>query len=293
MGIEVSNPYPWYDSIWLAHYQRATEILQETRPSLLADFQRAFEPLRTRSDFRVQFYDRIFDDLTMARLELTVSALRGVQLESHEANNFGRFVVHNHPYLSDLQYELVELVSEGTGEVVEPCYNFLSLYRAGAMCPVHMDAPEAKWTLDLCIRQSESWPISFSQVVPWPDDYQPRDNNWQREIRESPQHSFASCTMERANALLFAGSSQWHYRDRLPASDGGAFCDLAFFHFIPAGTGELVRPASWARLFGAPELEVLASYVAGAEGLPPRRTQGDARRRVLVGAMARDALAAG
>ena len=31
-----------------------------------------------------------------------------------------------------------------------------------------------------------------------------------------------------------------------------------FFHFIPRGTAELVRPRNWARLFGIPELDQVA-----------------------------------
>ena len=31
-----------------------------------------------------------------------------------------------------------------------------------------MDAPDAKWTLDLCNEQSDAWPIHFSRIMPWP-----------------------------------------------------------------------------------------------------------------------------
>jgi hypothetical protein len=36
------------------------------------------------------------------------------------------------------------------------------------------------------------------------------------------------------------------------------FCSLLFFHFIPKGAAELVRPKNWARLFGIPELSGLS-----------------------------------
>ncbi len=36
----------------------------------------------------------------------------------------------------------------------------------------HMDAPDAMWTLDICLEQSEPWPISFSQPVDWPENFQ-------------------------------------------------------------------------------------------------------------------------
>jgi hypothetical protein len=35
-----------------------------------------------------------------------------------------------------------------------------------------------------------------------------------------------------------------------------------FFHFIPRGTAELVKPQNWARLFGIPELGGLSKVKA-------------------------------
>lgn len=55
-------------------------------------------------------------------------------------------------------------------------------------------------------------------------------------------------------AILFSGSSQWHYRDPLPASCSQSFCNLAFFHFIPKGFGQLIKPARREALFGLPGL---------------------------------------
>ena len=34
-----------------------------------------------------------------------------------------------------------------------PAYNFLSLYTQLDICEPHMDAPKAKWTLNVCIEQ--------------------------------------------------------------------------------------------------------------------------------------------
>ena len=60
----------------------------------------------------------------------------------------------------------MDLVSGLVGEAVEASYNFLSLYAGAASCAVHMDAPSAKWTLDICIDQSRLWTIEVSDVVP-------------------------------------------------------------------------------------------------------------------------------
>jgi hypothetical protein len=64
---------------------------------------------------------------------------------------------------------------------------------------------------------------------------------------------FMPYTLWPGQAVVFSGSSQWHYRNAMPDASGRQFCDLLFFHFIPRGTGELVVPANWPRLFGVPE----------------------------------------
>ena len=66
-----------------------------------------------------------------------------------------------------------------------------------------------------------------------------------------------------------------------------AFCDLIFFHFIPAGTRDLVQPRNWARIFGVPELDELAEYhwvptesvVTARRPRPSARVVSPARRR--------------
>lgn len=248
--------YPWYDSMWLAQYTRAKAIIQTVRPGALADFVAAMRVFRTRSDFRVTDLDRVFDDGVMQEIRHTVKTLRPTDLEMHEARRFGRFVVHDHRFFTELQSRTVPLVSEVVGEEVVPQYNFLSLYSAMGVCPVHMDAPSAKWTLDLCIDQSGPWPIYFSEVLPWPesDGGEGPQEGWEDALKRSPDIHFTAYTLQPGRAVVFSGSSQWHYRDAMPRSDGRQFCDLLFFHFIPRGTSELVQPSNWARLFGIAEL---------------------------------------
>ena len=65
--------------------------------------------------------------------------------------------------------------------------------------------------------------------------------------------------MAPGQAILFSGSSQWHYRDAMPALNTQSSCDLLFLHFIPCGTRELLNPLNWARLFDSPELVKIAS----------------------------------
>jgi hypothetical protein len=96
--------------------------------------------------------------------------------------------------------------------------------------------------------------------VPWPEpgDWPDDPAQFDAAVRSSDQLRFTSVTLQSGQAALFSGSSQWHYRDRMPAGPGRQFCDLVFFHFVPRGTLELTRPENWARLFDLPELSGLS-----------------------------------
>jgi hypothetical protein len=251
-----SQLYPWYDSVWLSKYEEAKAIIRTVRPEALAAFVDAFRIFHTRPDFKVKFLERPFDEATLDEIKRVTASLQPSDLELHEARRFGRFVVHDHPFFTELQQRTVPLVSEIVGEPVEARYNFLSLYTSKGVCEVHMDAPEAKWTLDLCIDQGAPWPIFFSDVQPWPDSVAEawKNEGWENHIKQSRSLEFTPYTLQPGQAVIFSGSSQWHYRDPMPAAGGKQFCTLLFFHFIPKGTAELVRPKNWARLFGIPEL---------------------------------------
>jgi hypothetical protein len=250
----MSDSYPWYDSWWLTQYVWARKVIQRVRPQRLSEFIETFAVLRTRHDFTVKEFSEVLSGPKMQDIADTVAELKASQLKWDEFTTFGRRLLRNHPFITELQQELIDLASDAAGEPVEPAYNFLSLYTELGVCPVHMDAPEAKWTLDLCIRQSEPWPIHLSQVVPWPEDHDYGDN-WEESIKNNPGHRFSSYSLEPGNAIFFSGSSQWHYRDALsPAGDQSQFCDLVFFHFIPKGMSEVIDPRTWARCFGVPEL---------------------------------------
>jgi hypothetical protein len=266
-----SGMYPWYDSMWLEAYVCARRTMRTHRPALLADFENAMAVFRTPPGFKVKTFDPLLDDATLAEVRRAVQQVDPRSVEVHEAAVFRRLVVHDLPFFTELQHRLTERVSEAAGEAVEPRYNFLSLYSATGVCQVHMDAPLAKWTLDLCLNQSEPWPIHFSQVLDWPGidpDADPQAwarPDWAERITASPDLNFESHAMLPGQAILFSGSSQWHYRDAMPNMRPGSFCDLLFLHYIPLGTARLVNPMNWAEIFGLPELgQALQWYETGA-----------------------------
>lgn len=241
--------FDWYDSHFLAKFEAAKAFLQVVRPDALAAFRAAFDPLRTPADFAIPHLRDVLDDTRLAELLALVRALPESRLKSYEKAEFGRHIPHDLPALTALQAELAPMVGTLAGEPVEPCYNFLSLYNGNGRCPPHLDAPSAKWTLDLCLEQSHEWPIRFSDVVEWPEGLAGRASDSASRDLVYRQH-----VLRPNEAILFSGSAQWHYRDAIPA---GGHCHLAFLHYHPAGCADLVEPARWAAHFDLPELAVL------------------------------------
>ena len=250
------SSYPWYDSHWLAGYHSAHAWLARERPGRERDLDALVAPLRTDPGFTPRTLPGVFDARTMADIRDAIASLAPLDLELHEARRFGRFVVHDHPLFVALAPRLAETVAQACGEPVVPCYTFLALYTRSGRCEPHMDTPHAKWTLDLCVDTNVDWPIHFSPVVPWPSPATAWDGDWQARVRDDPRHAPRSVTLHPGEAVVFGGSSQWHWRDPMPpARDGGVpYCTLLFFHFLPRGTEAIVEPGNWPALLGVPEL---------------------------------------
>jgi hypothetical protein len=233
--------YGWYDSEWLSRYADALKAIRRERPDAVGAFRDAFRVFHTRTDFEERLLTAVFDAGTLEEVRRVARSLGPSDLELHEARTFGRFVVHDHPAFSELHRRVAPLVSDIAGEALEPSYNFLSLYGRHGVCPPHLDSPEAKWTLDVCLNQSDPWPIYFTDVQPWPEG---------DDVAAPASLSYRKYALAPGEAIVFSGSSQWHYRDAMPPGNGRAFCDLLFFHFIPAGTSRLLDPANWPATFG-------------------------------------------
>jgi hypothetical protein len=261
--------FPWYDSHWLSAYWRTREFLAIRSPDVLRVFERATQPLHTRRDFE-EFVSDWVDAAQLAEIREVVRSLRPDQLELHEARAFGRFVVHDHPYFTGLQERFRERVEAFAGEPLASRYNFLSLYGAGGVCAPHLDAPEAKWTLDLCIDCDPPWPISFSRVRPWPHPGE-WGTDWAERITGDGSMGFREHTMRPGQAVVFSGSAQWHFRRRMPSERPDACCDLVFFHFTPTRSREWAAPRNWPRLLGFPELEEFLREETLGVASPPRR----------------------
>lgn len=255
----MEKSFPWYDSPWLSTYQKAQSIIREYAPERLAEFNSRMAIFRTKLTFETKPFRHLIGPDKLAQINVYIQQIDPGSFEKQEFLNFGRLVHHDLPYFNQLQHELTPFVSEHVGEEVEPCYNFLSLYTNLGVCALHMDAPEAKWTVDICLAQSAPWPIYFSQTLPWPENFTYAGHDWEEYIKKDPATIFTPYLIEPGDALLFSGSSQWHYRERITRTTKVNFCHLLFLHYIPRGTSELSQPENWAQLFGIEELKQLCS----------------------------------
>ncbi len=240
-----------YDSFWVRAYVSTLAYLQSNAPEKLQEFVTEVDRLKVRATFREKKIHDLFTREVSQKIKVLISQLSDEQLEQHELFRFGRLVVHNLDYFNHLQKEMCSRISEIVGEALEPSYNFLSLYNNLGVCDLHQDAPESKWTVDYCIEQSTEWPIQISAPEDWAT-IDANDSNWKQQVTSGID--FTSYNLNPTEALVFGGSSQWHFRDRIPRVQNTNFCHLVFFHFIPLDCKEMVSPANWASILNEPEL---------------------------------------
>ena len=244
--------FAWYDSAFLRRFVAARRFLEVHSPGEVARFVAAFAPLQPPPDFAPIKLSGLFDEAQHRALREEVFALQPEQLETHELEHFGRHVVHDHPPFLALQRAILPRVNALVGGELALGYNFLSLYNAAGRCAPHMDQPISMYTLDYCIAQNVDWPIHFSGLVDWRDgSHRPHAPE---EVLNDPSVTFTPYELTANDALLFCGSSQWHYREAMPE---GGYSHLLFFHFYPAGCEALVDPEQWPVHFDLPQLQAL------------------------------------
>jgi len=255
----------WYDSDFVRRFEVAKRYLAQVRPDALETFVRGFDALLPPTDFANVVIDDLFDAATQDQIREAVRNIPQNSLKDEEMRDFGRHIVHDYSLFVDLQQQLLPRMSAMVGRDLVPGYNFLSLYGGAGRCDPHMDEPGSMFTLDYCIDQSDEWPIWFSRVVDWPTVETMR--NWDPQaIKADPALAFRPHVLRPGEALLFNGSSQWHYRDAITP---GGFCNLLFFHYYPAGCRNLIWPQLWPRHFAIPELGPLCElfHERGEDGL--------------------------
>lgn len=261
-ALDYASSVDWYDAVFLHRLEAAKYFLRQVRPELLDDFVAGFGPLLAQKSFETRQFDNVFDDATHQRIVEITKMIPRDQGVGPEFEQFGRHIDRNHPYFLELQEEVRPLVSEAVGRELVSGYNFLSLYGGEGKCDPHMDQPLSMYTFDYCIEQSHDWPIYVSPVVDWPTVESMKGLS-PAALSRDPGLPFEELILKPNQAIIFNGSSQWHYRNAIAP---GGFCNLLFFHFYPEGTDNLVRPRKWAEHFGIAELQPLCDLFA-ADGI--------------------------
>jgi hypothetical protein len=116
---------------------------------------------------------------------------------------FKRYYLHEPRFLLNIHQRLTPIIEDTFKVKAKPSYCFLSMYeRSLGICPKHIDRPQCKYSLDLCLDCEWPWPINVSE-----NDY----------------------LLEKNEALLYSGTDHPHYRNRV---DEGNYASMAFFHFV-------------------------------------------------------------
>ncbi len=154
---------------------------------------------------------RPFSDDAFAAIQKRMRDLRWMR-EGEACNmpTWGRHDWHKPSFLLGPHAALVAQASEIFGEPVKASYSYAVLYGSDGVCSGHIDRPQCKYTIDLCVDQVEPWAIYIGV------DKQDR-------IGEP-------YALDVGEALCFSGTDQWHYRK--PISSGN-WVAQAFFHFVP------------------------------------------------------------
>lgn len=153
-----------------------------------------------------------------------------------DEGEFVRTYAHNVPFFVKIHRQLADLASGLFGEPVKPSYCFLSMYKDDGICPLHIDRPQCRYTIDYLIRQTqpEPWPIHISdhmtdeqrKQLDETGDAKPRGDAIQARI---DAENWCTVELNPNDAVCYSGTHSWHYRSqRLRGT-----ADLVFFHFVP------------------------------------------------------------
>lgn len=180
---------------------------------------------------------QLFDPITHEALKAFIRDRVPMMSVGVDTEQFVRRYVHNAPYLVNIHRQLADYASEAFGEPVKPSYVFLSMYDDNGICPLHIDRPQCRYTIDYLIDQDQPdpWPIRIGQVMT-DEQRQALDESGagHPDTDEAIAERIAAeewddVLLSPNDAVLYSGTHQWHYRpERLKGT-----ASLAFFHFVP------------------------------------------------------------
>ena len=154
-----------------------------------------------------------------------------------DEGQFVRRSANNAPFFVGIHKQLTGFASDLFGEKVKPSYSFLSMYEDNGICPLHLDRPQCRYTIDYLIRQeqTEPWPIHIGdhmtdeqrQSIIDAGQFYPEDGDAiQARIDQENWHTVL---LNPNDAVCYSGTHSWHYRSQRLVGTA----DLVFFHFVP------------------------------------------------------------
>jgi hypothetical protein len=150
---------------------------------------------------------------------------------------FVRRYAHNPPFFVGIHEQLAEFASDLFGEKVKPSYSFLSMYEDNGICPLHIDRPQCRYTIDYLIRQTqaEPWPIHIGDHMTDQQRLALDESGGGRPTDDDAiqaridQENWHTVLLNPNDAVCYSGTHSWHYRSQRLVGTA----DLVFFHFVP------------------------------------------------------------
>jgi hypothetical protein len=177
---------------------------------------------------------QLFDDSTYKEiLSFMVNYIPMMPMDI-DPTGFNRNYAHNVGFFRNIHVQLADYASDLFGTKVKPSYSFLSLYNKHGQCPLHIDRPQCRYTIDYLIQQEQKdpWPIHIGPSMS--DEERDAITNAHPSTKADIKQVVDSVDWTEANlnpndAVCYSGTNAWHYRPT--KSEGKA--DLVFFHFVP------------------------------------------------------------
>lgn len=153
-----------------------------------------------------------------------------------DEGQFVRTYAHNVPFFVAIHRQMADFASDLFGERVKPSYCFLSMYKDGGICPLHVDRPQCRYTIDYLIRQDqpEPWPIHIGNHMTDEQRAEIDENGTGHPIGDDIQaridaEEWHTLELMPNDAACYSGTHSWHYRSEHLRGTA----DLVFFHFVP------------------------------------------------------------
>lgn len=181
---------------------------------------------------------QLFDPITHEAIKAFIRDRVPMMSLAEDPTDFVRTYAHNVPFFVNIHRQLTEFASEMFGEPLKPSYSFLSMYRDGGKCPLHIDRPQCYRTIDYMIQQdtADDWPICIGGQMSDEERAKIDENGAGHPTTEDEiaariaAETWTEVVLEPNDAVLYSGTHSWHYRPKVLTGSA----DLIFFHFVPA-----------------------------------------------------------